>query len=124
MKKRLKWRLSKLPTVEELQSLVKDKIITQDEAREILFTNEEVEVMDDESLKAEIKFLRELVGKLSNNSQTAIIEKIEVIRNPYIQYPWYNPYLIWCSNMSNDTNCQVDSNITPQSSNFSDIKTF
>ena len=35
MTKDLKWRLSKLPTPDELRGLVKDKIITQEEARDL-----------------------------------------------------------------------------------------
>ena len=49
--KNLKWRLSKLPTPDEVRELVKDKIITQDEAREILFSQETDEERDKDSLK-------------------------------------------------------------------------
>lgn len=55
---RLRWRLSNLPTVEELRDLVKDKIITQDEAREILFSKEAEDIS---SLKKEVEVLRRIV---------------------------------------------------------------
>ena len=56
-KTKLIWRLNKLPTTEELRELVKDKIITNEEARDILFNFESEEDRDSESLKSEIKFL-------------------------------------------------------------------
>lgn len=101
MTKKLIWRLSKLPSVDELQSLVKDKLITQDEAREILFTNEEIEERDSKSLESEIKFLRELIDKLSTRSN--VIETIKIIKKPYIQYEWYTPYWSWCTTTNNPT---------------------
>lgn len=53
----LVWRLGKLPTVEEITTLIDKKIITQEEAREILFNTRTVEERDKVSLEAEIKFL-------------------------------------------------------------------
>ena len=76
------WRLSKLPTVEELRELVKDKIITQEEAKEVLFDEESFIPEGDRgerSLQSEIKFLRELVEKLSKSKSeiTTIIREVE-----------------------------------------------
>ena len=99
MTKKLNWRLSKLPTTEELRELVKDKIITQEEARDILFNEVDSTKRDTGSLEAEIKFLRELVQKLSTRS--TIIEQIRYIERPYIQYPWYQPYVVYCSSGGN-----------------------
>ena len=87
---KLKWRLSKLPTPQEVIELVNNKLITQKEAKDILFG--EVDERDEKSLKEEIKFLRGLVEKLSNNSGTKVIEIIQE-RN-YTQ-PWYQPYYNW-----------------------------
>ena len=98
-KTKLQWRLKTLPTVEELQNLVKDKIITQDEARGILFNNETEETRDSESLKSEIKFLRELVEKLSKG-ETRIIEVIKEINVPYYERRWYKPYEVWCGTLT------------------------
>lgn len=96
MTKKLVWRLSKLPSADELRELVKDKIITQEEAREVLFKLEEDENRDKESLKDEIKFLRELVDKLSSKKQ--VIETIKTVEIPYYrEKPWYQPYAIWCA---------------------------
>ena len=96
--KNLKWRLSKLPTPDEVRELVKDKIITQDEAREILFSQETEEdvttAKSEESLKAEIKFLRELVNKMSTRS--TIEETIKYIEKPYQHWGWYQPYQFYC----------------------------
>lgn len=93
MTTKLKWRLSKLPTSEEVRDLVKDKIITLEEAKEILFSSETEEERDKDSLKEEIKFLRELVEKLSDKK--SITETVKVIEHHYNQYPWYQPYYYW-----------------------------
>ena len=68
MKTNLKWRLSKLPTVDEVLNLIGSKLITQDEAKDILFSSETEEDRDKESLKAEVRFLRDLVEKLSKSN--------------------------------------------------------
>lgn len=94
MEKKLNWRLGKLPSPDEVRELVKDKIITQDEAREILFSEQEETERDIKSLESEIKFLRELVDKLSKNSST-IVETIRYIEEPYVKYPWYGQYQYW-----------------------------
>ncbi len=97
MTKKLSWRLSKLPSVEELRELVKDKIITQEEAREVLFNFETEEERDSKSLKEEIKFLRETVEKLSSNQTGKITEIIREIQPVYRNYGWYQPYYNWCN---------------------------
>ena len=56
-KKKLKWRLSKLPTAKEVQELLDAKIISKEEARAIFFTEEDEKEQDFESLNSEIKFL-------------------------------------------------------------------
>jgi len=134
-KKTLKWRLSKLPTVEELQTLVKDKIITQDEARDILFSEEtktDGDSRDTKSLKSEIKFLRDLVEQLSKN-RTHVIETIKTVERPYRRYDWYGPYTNWCGNVTLTNDSQVnaiystagtDSIQLCSTESFNDIKTF
>jgi len=101
MTKKLTWRLGKLPSTEELRELVKDKLITNEEARGILFKLEEETERDKESLEEEIKFLRELVDKLSNKTQ--IVEVIKEIRTPYYNYGWWNPYQTYCGGTSGIT---------------------
>lgn len=118
-KTKLIWRLSKLPTAEELRELVKDKIITQEEAREILFSEQEEKDRDAESLKSEIKFLRELVAKLSEN-RSQIITTIKEIEVPvYRRYPWYQSYTTWCGISPLDTRT-----VMSMPTNFSEIQTF
>lgn len=90
----MKWRLSKLPTPDEIRELVKDKIITQEEARQILFDH--VEAGNEQALKDEIKFLRTLVDKLSQN-RTQIIETIKEVEKPYYRFDWYQPYHTYCN---------------------------
>jgi hypothetical protein len=135
-KTKLTWRLTKLPLVEELQALVKDKIISQDEARQILFSSEEVEDRDKASLEAEIKFLRELVTKLSGRDNGQIVTVIKEIEYQYKEKPWYNPYTVWCQTTATGNSNVTEVNgilyATPSNSaylcssnsNFSDIKSF
>ena len=90
---KLVWRLGKLPSIEELRSLVADKIITNEEAREILFTSEQQEDRDKKSLEGEIKLLRELIDKISNGTSL-----VQAIRNIPIGHPWLDPYKTWINN--------------------------
>lgn len=134
MTKRLKWRLSRLPTPDELRELVKDKIITQEEAREILFSSEEEGERDEKSLKDEIKFLRDLVEKLSTKS--SIITTIREIEVPYRRHGWYRPYDTWCdgttyvnslSSLNNSSDTMALASLTTTASTnsaFSDINNF
>ncbi len=134
MKTKLNWRLSKLPSVDELRELVKDKIITQYEAREILFNSETVEDRDKKSLESEIRFLRDLVEKLSSG-RTQIVETIREVIPSYKRWDWGNPYVTWSDNgglqitsgnTTDLTNTVQTSGggITSTNQNFSDIKTF
>lgn len=135
MTKKLVWRLGKLPSPDEVRELVKDKIITQEEAREILFSFGEEKDRDAESLKSEVKFLRELVEKLSQGNNSRVVEIIREVERPiYRQWPWFEPYFVWCGQTSgsitltnassggqNWVTTDTTTGITP---NFSDIKTF
>ena len=125
----LKWRLKELPSPESLDKLVASGILSKDEARQILFSEDEIKTEEDrdkDSLKSEIKFLRELVEKLSS-SQTRTIEVIRTIEKPYWQWGWYKPYEVWCDSPSFTTTTS-----TPDTGNayantgfsFSGIKTF
>ena len=131
-KTKLVWRLSRLPEAHEIIALIANKVITQEEAREILFSSKTEEERDGESLKSEIKFLRELVEKLSG-SRDRIIEVIKEIKVPYYQHHWYKPYSIWgndialCDNTSTATSgAHTLNGIASNTSNasFSNIKTF
>ena len=97
MTKKLIWRLADRPTPSEVQELVKSEIISKEEAREILFSQEDEKERDKKSLESEIKFLRELVERLSKNNQTTIVEQIRYIEKPYVRWDWYRPYQVWCS---------------------------
>ena len=96
MTKKRVWRLKEQPTSEMLRELVKDNILTHDEAREILFNLEEQTDRDIESLRSEIKFLRELVEKLANSQK--VVEIIREIESPYRSCPWWQPYWEWTRN--------------------------
>lgn len=95
MTTKLKWRLGKLPTSNEVIDLLTQKLITKEEAREILFNEIDESKRDEESLKEEIKFLKELVSKLTSRSN--IVETIRYVEKPYSTYTWYRPYEVYCS---------------------------
>lgn len=116
------WRLKDAPSAENLRELVKDGILSKDEAREILFSSETVKDRDIESLKSEIKFLRELVEKLSNKNEVRIVETIKEIDRSWRRYPWYNPYIVWCDNASKMWNTGTGDFF--QQKSFNSIKTF
>ena len=90
MTEKLKWRLGKLPTPDEVTKLLNEKIISKEEAREILFNLETEEDRDKKSLESEIKFLREIVQRLSTRNHT--IEVVREILPIYRNYQWTAPY--------------------------------
>ena len=91
-KKTLKWRLSDLPTGDEVASLVEQKVITAEEARDILFNEEKEDTNQVAALKEEVKFLRELVDTLAtkHNGWMTIYHEYRELKP---RYPvWYNTY--------------------------------
>src|SRR3990167_8079487 len=122
MTKKIVWRLKEQPTPGSLGELVKEGLLTKDEAREILFNSETEDERDKKSLESEIKFLRELVEKLSNNNNSKIVEIIREVEIPWRKYDWYKPYVIWSTGnsitYSSTTECVNTTNAT---SSFSDI---
>jgi len=138
MTKKLVWRLANLPNPSDVAKLVTDGIISQEEARDILFSSETKEDRDKKSLESEIQFLRDLVEKLSSD-RSKVVEVIRTIEKPYYDYHWYRPYAVWCSNTpqltygtgttllnTNAANTLTLSGTTSTagSSRFSSIKTF
>lgn len=140
--KKIVWRLSKLPTIPELDLLIRNDVLTKEEAREILFSSEEQSERDKKSLESEIKFLRELVQQLSKKDNSRIIEvikEVEVTIPTIRRNPWYSPYEFWYTNgttgidankmyCANTTSTEgsgiVTLMATSDTSNFSDIKSF
>lgn len=100
MTTKIKWRLKEQPTSESLRELVATGLLTKEEAREILFSLEDDQARDKESLQEEIKFLRELVQKLSSD-RAQIVKTIEYVQVPYKKYDWYQPYQVYCSSTGN-----------------------
>jgi hypothetical protein len=88
---KLNWRLQELPTGGEIADLVEQKIITQKEAREILFSTPKDDQDDVKSLKSEINFLRELVEKLSGRVNYYPVWQT-INTKPYSGYGWMQIY--------------------------------
>lgn len=124
------WRLKELPTPSELKDLVASGIMSKDEARTILFSSQTEEDRDKKSLESEIKFLRELVERLSNNSNVKIIETIREVERPWKIEKWYKPYEIYCMNsvstamLDGQTSYTLTGISQGGTSDFSNIKTF
>lgn len=97
MKKNI-WRLSTQPTVDEITTLLDKGVITKQEAKEILFRNEE-EIKTDQlkEIKEEIKFLRDIVLQLSKKSPEIVYKHIydHIERKPY--YSYWNEWYTLCS---------------------------
>jgi len=107
---KISWRLKEQPTSESLRELVKDGILTKEEAREILFSLQDTDERSIDGFKLEIKFLRELIDKLVSD-RTKVVEIIRE-REPYWKrYEWYQPYYAWSSN-SNQLLCGTDYTVT------------
>ena len=127
--KKLVWRLKEAPSPESLGNLVTQGLLSKEEAREILFNQEDQEDRDIKNLESEIKFLRELVEKLSK-SKTEIVETIRYIEKPYYNRHWYALYDNWCNGpvtyMNAGGNVGVSTGLlaTITDPTFSSIKTF
>ena len=71
MTKKLVWRLTEAPTVESLALAVEKKLLTLEEAKEILLREEEEKKVDRDELKEiknEVELLRKLVMALSEKN--------------------------------------------------------
>lgn len=89
MKKDLRWRLKDLPDASSIADLVSEKVITKEEARKLLFNEEKSNKVKE--LEEEVKFLRELVDKLTDQKSWKVIEKVYRDYTPLWPY-WYKRY--------------------------------
>lgn len=107
----IKWRLSKLPTPEELTLLVDKKILTTDEAKNILLSSEDKK--ETKELEEEILFLKRLVDRLSKSQTQTIIQTIKEVEIPiYRNRGWYYPYSNWCASGTVDLSDSLTTNAT------------
>lgn len=91
-KMNLNWRLKDLPDAVDVAELVDKKVITPEEARQLLFNEGKDEGKKIKELEEEVKFLRELCDKLAakSNGWTTVIKEIQKY-TPH--YPvWYTSY--------------------------------
>lgn len=114
----LKWRLSEKPTVTSLKELVDSKIITTEEARQILLDETQFNSKDFDDVLEEIKLLRKLVLEVAerqHNPET-IIKIIERYNPIYIerwkQNPWIQPYINWCGTTADQQNFTLSGTMT------------
>lgn len=92
MTNKLNWRLKDLPDAAGVAELVDTKVITPEEARELLFSDKPDETRKVKELEEEVKFLRELCDKLAakSNGWTTIVREYHDYRPRYPQ--WYASY--------------------------------
>lgn len=93
MTKKLNWKLKQLPTASEVADLVHNKIITAEEAKQMLFTESDDKDPTMSELKRQIEFLEGLVTELSKNRShvnTYVTRYIET-KTPSL------PNVVWCS---------------------------
>lgn len=105
------WRLKTLPSIDEIRGLVADKLLTPEQAKDILFSEETIEPKTKEDLEGEIRFLRGLVDKLSADRVNEVVRYIE-IEKPARPHYWYDRYWITCQNTSELKNSTNFSSIT------------
>jgi hypothetical protein len=91
-KKQLNWRLKDLPDAVDVAELVDKKVITPEEARQLLFNEGKDNTKRVNELEEEVKFLRELCDKLAakSNGWTTIVREYERYRPVYPT--WYAGY--------------------------------
>jgi polyhydroxyalkanoate synthesis regulator phasin len=90
-KQELKWRLKDLPDATGIAELVKQGVVTKEEARELLFNK--VDQTDGDKVQAlekQIAFLEEMVRELAKNRTVNTFHTTEIIKRyePYY-YPRY-----------------------------------
>lgn len=120
-KTKLVWRLSKLPTPEELLQLVEAKIITNEEAKDVLFSTETEEDVQIADLQSEIKFLKEVVERLSQNQTPRIIEVIREVEKPWKYNPWFQPYHTWSTSGGQVYLTQTNGNGTQEYTSLANV---
>lgn len=105
----LKWRLKDLPDAVDVAELVDKKVITPEEARDLLFSDGKNNTKEElEALKEQIKFQQDTINKLIDklNSTSTHWNYIQTYEPKYPTRYWLNT-TVTCGNMS-----VSDSNVT------------
>lgn len=99
--KKLVWKLKELPTAEAIADLVDTKVITPEEARDILFKEETKQSDEVEALKEMVKTLQEMVHDLSNRQNNiTLVPYTKIVEVPSRTTPYWERYwkqnAVWC----------------------------
>ena len=88
----LNWRLKELPDAVDVAELVDKKVITPEEARQLLFNENGEDTNKVKALEEEVKFLRELCDTLASKSNgwTTVIREYHDYKPTYPY--WYKSY--------------------------------
>lgn len=93
MKKTLNWRLKDLPDAVDIAELVDKKVITPEEARQLLFNEGKDEGNKVKELEEEVRFLRELCDKLAAKTSGGWPTIVHEYRDYRPKFPtWYSAY--------------------------------
>lgn len=91
--KKLVWKLKELPTAEAIADLVDTKVITPEEARDILFKEEAKQSDEVEALKEMVKTLQEMVHDLlSRQNNITLVPYTKVVEVPIKTTPYWDRY--------------------------------
>lgn len=97
MEAKLKWRLKDLPDANGVAQLVEQKVITQEEARQLLFNNNDYQEIERiKALEKQVEFLEELVRELSKQRITHT-HSTTFIDNAVRRYESYYRPALWMS---------------------------
>ena len=124
MKKNI-WRLSTQPTVDEITTLLDKEVITKEEAKEILFRNEEELKVDQlKEIKEEIKFLRDMVLQLSKKDPEVVYRDIYkyIEGHPTYPKPYWKEWYTLCSNTAKSVGDTVTYNAMSSFTNGTNSK--
>jgi hypothetical protein len=108
-KTKLKWRLAKQPTLEDVLKLKESGLIKDEEAREMLFsivdTDNEVK-----ALKEQVEFLKDVIDRLSRQPAHVVYKYIETYtpRVTWVDTPYRQPAIL-CSSVGNLARGEVQS---------------
>lgn len=95
IEKKLTWKLKELPTADSIGRLVDTGVITPQEARDILFKEEEKQSDEVEALKEMVNTLQEMVKDLMNRDQRVnFAPYTRVIEVPRRHEPYWEK--VWC----------------------------
>lgn len=100
-KKNLIWRLKDKPSVEDVTELLKEQVVTKEEARDLLFNEAGSDSEKLRDLKKQVEYLEDLVKELSKSR----VQNYPVVTPAYVEKwierkHWEPSWIYYSSNVS------------------------